>query len=149
MTAVATRRRFSRRAAASAKQTVSETKTQHAERLRTYNETFLICRDLRHAWEPSALWRDKGKVKRRLSCDRCGTQRVDCWTRWGEREAPRYIYPDAYQLKGDVYAAKEIRVEMMSRLSVFDSEETMIESVFAAAPRRGREPLRARRTATA
>lgn len=140
MSAATTRRRPK----PSASQTVTETKAQHAERLRGYSDTFLMCRDLRHAWEPSGLWREGGRVRRRLTCSRCHTQRVDCWTRFGQREQPKYIYPDDYQMKGSTYDTTEIRVEVMHRLSVFSNEQTMIQSMLA--PKRNR-PLRARKSA--
>lgn len=111
--------------------TVSELKAAHRERLQGYSDTFLMCRDLRHAWDPpSALWREGRRVCRRIECGRCGTQRIDRWTPSGLREQPSYIYPDNYRMQGDVYPTNEIRLEVMSRLSIFDSEDTMIESAF-------------------
>ena len=62
-----------------------------------YDETFLDCRDIRHAWERfGAPWRDGAEVKRRLVCRRCGTQRVDAWRPDGGRVDNRYAYAEGY-----------------------------------------------------
>lgn len=58
---------------------------------------FLLCRDLRHAWdEPVYLRGFGGGVTRVLTCIRCGTERHDAVTFSGRRTGQRYKHPEGY-----------------------------------------------------
>lgn len=111
--------------------TVPESKAEHQERVRGYNDTFLVCRDLRHSWEVFGHWRNGAYISRRLVCSRCSTERIDFWTPSGIRENARYIYPDDYCLKGDHIEFQELRKEVLRRTDVYTSEDEMIEAVFS------------------
>ncbi len=102
------------------------------EALTNYDGTYLDCRDLRHAWIRQGYWSDGGAVKRRLLCERCGTTRTDSWSFDGrERLSGSYDYVEGYLLEGvDGHAAAtDVRHEIVSRATVFDSEQSMLESL--------------------
>ena len=63
------------------------------------DETFLLCRDVHHAWTVDRYSAaSRGGVERVLLCERCGTERVDEWTLSGMRVTAHYHYADGYQL---------------------------------------------------
>lgn len=102
------------------------------EALGHYDGKYLDCRDLRHAWTRQGYWSDGGRVKRRLRCERCGTERTDVWSFDGrERYAGGYNYADGYLLEGlaDHARPSDVRHEIMERATVYDSEQTMFESL--------------------
>lgn len=81
-----------------------------ASALHDLPDNYLMCRDMRHAWE---LQHDffaegnragvKGEIKRILVCLRCGMERVERYsqTRWGlDKVGQTYHYPEAYQIHG-------------------------------------------------
>ncbi len=64
------------------------------------DESFLLCRDVHHSWTISGYRTAKsGAVSRTLECQRCGTERVDEWTRSGMRVGATYHYVDGYQFR--------------------------------------------------
>lgn len=101
----------------------------HAKQVKAYDDTYLTCRDLRHVWQLVGYYRSPGGIVRRLlDCQRCGTQRADRWRPNGEREASSYSYADAYQIESgfDTY---EVRKEVMSRATIYQSEAAMIAAL--------------------
>lgn len=81
-----------------------------ANALQDLPENWLICRDMRHAWEVSQdfhVVKQTGTkvqhLRRTLSCLRCETLRNERYiiSRYGvEKEGQSYTYPDQYQLEG-------------------------------------------------
>lgn len=81
-----------------------------AEALMDLPENWLMCRDMRHAWqiqEDFHVEKNKGKtaqtVKRTLTCLRCSTLRTEHYLmeRLGlNKVAQNYTYPEDYQMKG-------------------------------------------------
>ena len=74
-------------------------------------ESFLMCRDLRHAWEVSRdfyVYDDPKSTRvlmiaRELTCLRCQSERREVFAqrRWGiEKIRNTYTYVDGYQLRG-------------------------------------------------
>lgn len=106
------------------------------ELLHNYDKKWLDCRDLRHTWKLLGYYRANNQdVFRTLRCERCECEATDHWTASGYRWPRRYEYPDGYQLKGSRVAAVEVRVEVLSRATIFESQDQMIQSVMK---RRGR-----------
>lgn len=63
--------------------------------------TWLLCRDVHHAWEVVGFDTiGGGMVARTASCVRCTTERVDEWTLGGARVRSYYRYPEGYQFRG-------------------------------------------------
>lgn len=96
-------------------------------RIGQYDETYLACRDLRHAWWLVGYWRTNGHVRRTLECERCGTERTDRWTRSGERVGSSYVYDDGYAL-GRIEPLA-IRKEVIRRAEIFSTHEAMVEAI--------------------
>lgn len=68
--------------------------------LHDLDETYLLCRDVHHAWTVASYSAvSRGGVERVLECERCGTERVDEWTLSGGRVGAHYRYPDGYQMR--------------------------------------------------
>jgi hypothetical protein len=63
---------------------------------------YLLCRDLRHPWQPYDAKRDsKSKtITRVLVCPRCGTLRHDVMDYFGFVLSQRYTYPKGYKMPG-------------------------------------------------
>lgn len=94
--------------------------------LAEYNETFLACRDLLHAWRPLGYYRDGGwgGTKRLLKCERCGMERTDAWD--GVTVRHTYNQPEGYRLEGVRLSKGDVRAEQLRRArTIFDSEEAM------------------------
>lgn len=102
-----------------------------------YDESYLLCRDLRHAWVVEGFFRDSSGVRRRLHCLRCTTQRIDLWTPAGVRIKNRYKHPEGYRISGGV-ASEVVRQEELRRVEVFANEDEMLASLFAASGRKKR-----------
>lgn len=98
--------------------------------LQEYDEDYLLCRDLRHAWVVEGFFHKNGEVRRRLNCLRCTMQRIDAMTIAGRRIKNRYKQPEGYRIKGGV-SFEAVRQEEMRRVTVFDSEEDMVQALFA------------------
>ena len=64
-------------------------------------EAFIICRTLRHAWDPIGAGERRPEFGSLvcLRCERCGTLRYDKFSRLtGERlSTPQYVHPDGYR----------------------------------------------------
>lgn len=103
--------------------------------LKTYNETYLECRDLRHAWRLLGFYKQgSGQLGRRLACTRCNTVRHDIWSNSGERIKAQYDYVDGYSLKGSGGIEQhDVRREQIRRANVqgvFRTEDELIEAVY-------------------
>ena len=81
-----------------------------ANALQDLEDNWLMCRDMRHAWEievdfhvATQIGTKVKHLRRTLVCLRCGTERNERYimTRSGvEKETQSYSYPDGYQLEG-------------------------------------------------
>lgn len=107
-----------------------------------YDDVYLTCRGLQHVWRVVGFYRNNGSVRRVLDCERCGTQRSDDWRLNGERWPSRYQYAPGYQLKGVHVALSDVRREMISRATIFDSESQMIEALTSNGRKRKRAAAR-------
>lgn len=94
-----------------------------------YDNTYLLCRDVRHAWSVEGYWRDGTAVRRKLHCLRCSTTRTDVWTAKGGRLRNQYQHPDGYSVKGGLNQ-QAVREEELRRVRVFDNEAALMESLF-------------------
>lgn len=101
---------------------------KHGE-LDDYDETYLLCRDIRHAWSIEGYFREGGTVRRRLHCLRCTTTRVDTWTPTGGRVKNTYRHPEGYRLGGGI-KVQDVRVEELRRVRVYRDESALMESLF-------------------
>lgn len=113
----------------------------HAEVLHGFDDKFLDCRDLRHPWTRVGYFRQGVLIRRRLVCERCGTERLDRWrhTRSGViREPATYTYATGYRVRGESFNAAEIREELLSRVDIYDSEQQLLESFANGGRRRQR-----------
>lgn len=97
--------------------------------LADYNETYLVCRDLMHAWRPLGWyrkvgWSGAGNTHRLLVCDRCGMERDDRWD--GAETRHSYAQPDGYHVEGVRISKADVRAEQLRRAKrIFDSEDAM------------------------
>ena len=94
-------------------------------RLTDMEPDHLLCRDLRHPWQPHDARRDnKSKtITRVLVCPRCGTLRHDTMDYFGFVLSQRYTYPKGYQVKGGAMTQGDramIRLLTTTRLSNHD-----------------------------
>jgi hypothetical protein len=94
-----------------------------------YDETFLLCRDVRHAWSIEGYYRDGTTVRRKLHCLRCSTTRLDTWTPKGGRLRNQYAHPEGYRL-GKGIKLQDVRQEELRRVKVFENEESLLQSLF-------------------
>ena len=99
------------------------------QRLKSYDESFLACRNLGHVWRILGFFQGEGVIKRRLICQRCDADRTDRWEPGGFRRSPTYGYPEGYRLEGMQPAATQVRLEMMRRARIFVSEAEMLASM--------------------
>lgn len=99
--------------------------------LRTYDDDFLHCRTLGHAWEIVGFYRDEGGlVRRALECTTCETTRTDRWdASSGERFAPDYRYVSGYKATGDPFQSFDLRREVVRRADVYASEDQMVAAL--------------------
>lgn len=102
--------------------------------LRGYADDFLDCRNIGHLWRSVGFFRGTdGTVHRRLTCDRCGTDRTDRWVRdTGERLQGRYRYASGYQVstdEGEKPYAVDVRLEVMRRAKVYANESQMLSAM--------------------
>lgn len=65
-------------------------------------DTYLLCRELAHAWLPFNANIDRhGIIERTVRCSRCQTKRImGVNSRNGEILSSRYEYPEGYTLRG-------------------------------------------------
>lgn len=83
---------------------------QLAEALTHLPDPWIICRDMRHAWNVLVdfhVTQGKGRnwteLRRILSCGRCETERIEVYHhgRYGlDKVGQHYKYPEHYQIKG-------------------------------------------------
>lgn len=97
--------------------------------LAEYNDTFLECRDLMHAWRIFGYYRAGsgggwGGTNRLLKCARCGMERTDRWDGITVRHS--YNQPEGYRIEGVRLSKGDVRAEQLRRArQIFDSEEAM------------------------
>lgn len=107
-----------------------------SDALHSYDDTYLMCRDLRHSWSVVGYFDAGGYVNRRLACSRCPTTRTDrLERRTGARAHPKYDYPDDYKIGGRVAASDVVR-EVLDRVTVYGSEEQLMTSMLAPRKRK-------------
>lgn len=94
-----------------------------------YSDTFLECRVDRHRWKVIGFYHADGNVVRSSMCERCGCDRRQRWTPGGSIIGNSYDYPDGYRIMGGV-SPWEVRVEVMSRVTVYDSADAMHDALF-------------------
>ena len=100
-----------------------------------YNAEFMLCRDLRHAWDEGASSKfivSVGFVGRHLTCMRCGTERVDVYGKNSMAlEGRRYNYPDGYQRQKDdpKLAGDLIRATNFKRAGSRDMPSSVADSL--------------------
>ena len=86
------------------------------------DESYLLCRDVHHAWTVDGYRTGGGgTVERTLTCPRCGTERVDEWTMSGARVGAHYRYPDGYQFRSVDWTESPqiaVRREVLKRAGV-------------------------------
>jgi hypothetical protein len=90
-----------------------------------YPDTFLDCRDLRHAWKRLGSYHAYGEIVRVLICARCDCTARDYWSPSGIRLRSRsYDYPDGYRLS-DGSTVQDIRAQVLRKAAVYDTEAAM------------------------
>lgn len=97
-----------------------------------YDDEFLDCRSIGHAWEVRGYYRDEGGLTRRwLECARCETERRDRWDgASGERYPASYHYTEGYKApSGDPFSTIDVRLEVMRRVDVYATEDDMLASL--------------------
>jgi hypothetical protein len=99
--------------------------------LEDYDATYLLCRDIRHAWAVVGYYEDAVWIRRKLECVRCETTRTDTWTPWGVRLRNQYVHPEGYRL-GKGIRAQDIREEELQRVEIFKGEEELVQSLLEA-----------------
>lgn len=101
--------------------------------LRSYDDTYLQCRNLGHRWRVLGFFKaPDGVTCRSLQCDECDTKRTDYWdSRTGERFQGRYNYAAGYHLSadGDYAHASDVRIEVMRRATVYANESAMLAAI--------------------
>lgn len=95
--------------------------TAALKRLMNLDNDYLLCRDIRHVWELADVHKGatistgQTVMQRRLSCGRCGTERLDTYLYPSyDRVSSDYRYPDGYGLQGRV-PNTEVRRETFKR----------------------------------
>lgn len=98
-----------------------------------YDQTFLECRDMLHAWYVVGHYQANGHIERLLECRRgCSVQGIDTLNRHGRRvKARKYQYPDGYQVEGGI-DKEDVRAERLRRVKVYASEQTMQQALARA-----------------
>jgi hypothetical protein len=114
--------------------TPTEAEAETTELDKSYPANFLDCRDLRHPWRAVGYYHAGGYIIRVLICPRCDTTRRDRWSADGSRYPPTYTYPDGYRIGGGGVAMYEVRQEVLSRVTVYETEDQMNAELFK--PRR-------------
>jgi hypothetical protein len=97
--------------------------------LHDYDDTYLECRGLMHAWRHIGFFQDHSYVSRLAQCTRCHTRRIQTMNRSGEYISnPRYEYPDGYN--HEYLERSEFRRETIRRAgSVFGSMDQLLNNV--------------------
>lgn len=110
------------------------------EALSDYDENFLECRALRHAWRVVGYYRQAGEVRQALVCMRCPMERTSRWTPQGDRISLSYRPPEGYYIKGAGVTPWDVRHALIGRVTVHTSEAALLESLFTkqGQPRRRR-----------
>ena len=98
--------------------------------LASYAGHNLECRSFGHAWSTVGYFESGGRVRRRLMCGRCQTDRTDSWSRNGDRFAPRYDYPEGYRYEpGASIKPYQVRQEVIRRATIYTSEAEMLAAI--------------------
>lgn len=112
--------------------------------LNDYDDTFLECRGLMHAWRHIGFFRDAGFISRLAQCTRCHTRRIQTMTHSGAYVSnPRYEYPEGYNF--EYLERSEFRKETIRRASdMFSSRDELLKAAEApttVAQRRARKKV--------
>jgi hypothetical protein len=100
----------------------------------SYPDKYLTCRDIRHHWQVVGYYHANGEIVRTVTCRNCGTDRRDYWSPGGMRRRNVYSYPDDYRIGDGGVSMFEVRQEVLSRVTVYETEDQMNASLFK--PRR-------------
>jgi hypothetical protein len=104
----------------------------------SYPDQFLECRALQHRWVVIGYYHANGEVNRSVTCERCHTDRHDRWSRNGTRLGASYDYADGYAIHaGEPVRAYEVRREVLSRVTVYDSQDALNDAIFGKRSKRG------------
>lgn len=82
-----------------------------------YEESFLECRGLAHAWSSVGFFQDGGYVSRLVRCARCGTEKVQTMRTNGSFVRNRYEHPEGYLIAGGGVTKTDVRYEVLRRAS--------------------------------
>lgn len=86
-----------------------------------YDERYLVCRDLRHAWEELGWYRGSGgAIHRFLICSRCRTERHD--DDYAVEMRRYYHYPEGYRIDGRI-DQKLLRIALRDRAKIHRSAD--------------------------
>lgn len=102
--------------------------------LKSYDDDFLTCRNLGHAWEVVGYYRaPDGVVRRSVTCGRCETDRTDSWERSsGVRIGSTYRYAHGYRVEtgaGEKPGSVDVRLEVIRRASIYANEAAMLAAM--------------------
>lgn len=105
------------------------TAPKHEGDIKTYEESFLMCRGEAHSWLLIGYYRlPDGIIGRLMLCDRCETLRRDKWRKSnGERLNSSYVYAPGYQIAREHHVDKsDVRREVMRRVDIWANEEQLM-----------------------
>jgi hypothetical protein len=98
---------------------------------RDYPDRFLDCRAIGHRWRVIGYFHANGEVNRSLMCERCKSDRRDRWSPGGTRLGSSYDHAEGYLIHGgEAVRAYDVRKEVLSRVTIYDSAEAMAEAMF-------------------
>ena len=86
----------------------------------------LICRDVRHSWQPSDAWREGHGFVRRLVCNRCFATKTQTLDSEGYVLSTSMSYREGYLRKGEGRTTADekaqLRLENLGRLDSVNGE---------------------------
>jgi hypothetical protein len=82
-----------------------------------YEDAFLECRGLAHAWSSIGFFQDGGYVSRLVRCARCGTEKVQTMRTNGTFVRNRYEHPEGYLMTSGGVTKSDVRYEVLRRAS--------------------------------
>lgn len=98
--------------------------------LERYEEDYLECRGLLHAWRRVGFFSDGGYISQLTVCERCHTRKITTMTRNGMFVSSRYEHPEGYRLSGSYVSRTDVRRETLRRYAgqVFNSADALIRA---------------------
>jgi hypothetical protein len=72
-----------------------------------YNTMYADCRDIGHQWEEVFSEWEGNELVRLHRCERCGSERLDAYSRTGAVVNRRYDYNEGYLLDGEAEGIRE------------------------------------------